>query len=214
MYRPPLSGEDDPAAIHAAMRAIGAATFVTPTAQGLLATRAPVVLREEEGALVLAAHVARANPHWRALAGAPGLAIFDGPQAYMSPAHYPTKAETGKVVPTWLYVSVHAHGRAEAVEDPAWLRAQVEALTDLHEAARPAPWAVSDAPDGYIAAMLRGIVGLRFRVERLEAAFKLNEEEPAADRDGTRAGLAEAAAAGDASADALGREMDRRRRGA
>lgn len=186
------------------MRRIGVATLVTPTPEGIHATLAPVLVREaEDGRMILAAHVARANPHWRAADGAQSLAIFQGPHAYMSPAWYPTKQETGKVVPTWLYISVHAHGRLTAVQDAAWLSQQVKELTDLHEVGRNMPWKVSDAPESYIASLSRGIVGLEFAVDRLEGAWKLNEEEDDANLLGTRDGLE----AGGCSAQELAAEL-------
>lgn len=190
MYRPRLSNEERPDVLLAAIREIGIATFVTPTPAGIEATLMPIVARQAAGGgLTLSAHVARANPHWRAAKDSASLAIFQGPHAYMSPDWYPTKGETGKVVPTWLYLSIHAHGRLTAIEDRAWLRRQIEELTDLNEAGRAAPWRVSDAPPAYIDSMMRGIVGLEFTVERLQGAWKLNEEESAADLAGTRRGL-------------------------
>lgn len=208
MYRPAKSSETDHKTLASMMRRIGVATLVTPTPEGIHATQAPVLVREaEDGRMILAAHVARANPHWRAADGSQSLAIFQGPHAYMSPAWYPTKQETGKVVPTWLYVSIHAHGRLKVVQDAFWLRRQVQELTDHHEAGREMPWNVSDAPESYIASMSRGIVGLEFAVDRLEGAWKLNEEENDADLQGTQRGLE----AGDGAAQELARELIGRR---
>ncbi|MCB1471142.1 MAG: FMN-binding negative transcriptional regulator [Rhizobiaceae bacterium] len=207
MYRPPKSIETDRATLFAMMRKIGAATLVTPTPEGILATQVPMLVREaEDGTVVLAAHVARGNPHWRVAAASPSLAIFQGPQAYMSPRWYPTKEETGKVVPTWLYVSIHAHGRLAAITDGAWINSQIDELTNTHEAAETAPWKVSDAPDSYIASMSRGIVGLEFSVDRLEGTWKLNEEESLADVHGTQRGLAKGAP----PAQELAQELTRR----
>lgn len=154
----------------------------------------------------MAGHVARANPHWRDLEKE-SVAIFQGPSAYMSPSWYPTKTETGKVVPTWLYVAVHAHGFVRAKHADAWKLAQVKDLTQSQEAKQTLPWTVDDAPSNYVSAMLRGIVGIEMTVNRLEGVWKLNEEEPAVDLDGTRRGLD---AAGPAGA-TLARELDRRR---
>ena len=118
MYRPRLSAEDRPETLLATIREIGFATIVTPTPTGIEATHAPMIVREDpDGRLILAGHVARANPHWRAANGCASLAIFQGPHAYMSPAWYPTKRETGKVVPTWLYIAIHAHGWLTAIDD-------------------------------------------------------------------------------------------------
>ncbi|WP_417209804.1 FMN-binding negative transcriptional regulator [Antarctobacter sp.] len=207
MYCPAKSSETDHNTLVGMMRRIGVATLVTPTPEGIHATQVPVLMREvEEGRLILAAHVARANPHWRAAREAPSIAIFQGPHAYMSPAWYPTKQETGKVVPTWLYVSIHAHGRLKAVQDDVWLRQQVGDLVDVHEAGREQPWQVSDAPESYITGMARGIVGLEFAVDRLEGVWKLNEEENDADLRGTLRGLeAGAPAAQELAKELLGR---------
>lgn len=171
---------------------------MTPTPTGIEATHAPMIPREDsDGQLVLASHVARANPHWGAANGCASLAIFQGPHAYMSPAWYPTKRETGKVVPTWLYIAIHAHGRLTAIDDKTWLRRQVEELTDRHEASRTEPWGLSDAPESYIDSMMHGIVGLEFRVERLEGVWKLNQHKSDSDRDGTRQGLEAGGPAGE-----------------
>ena len=204
MYRPRLSAEDRPETLLATIREIGFATIVTPTPTGIVATHAPMIVREDpDGRLILAGHVARANPHWRAANGCASLAIFQGPHAYMSPAWYPTKRETGKVVPTWLYIAIHAHGWLTAIDDRTWLRRQIEELTDRHEASRKDAWRASDAPENYIDSMTRGIVGLEFHIERLEGVWKLNREESDADRDGTRRGLEAAGPTGERLAQML-----------
>ena len=206
MYRPQNFAEDRTEVLVDAMRRIGFAALVTPTASGLAATHMPMVVRHDTatGRTVLQAHVARANPHWRdAAQSGESLAIFQGPSSYVSPSWYPSKQETGKVVPTWVYIAVHAHGRLRIIDDGAWLRQHVEALTDLHEADRPTAWQVSDAPESYVGAMMRGIVGLELLVERLEGAWKLNQHKPPADRDGTLNGLAMSGPAGAELAAAL-----------
>ena len=203
MYRPEAFAEDREDVLLDAIASIGLAALVTPGEGGIEASHVPMVARRgADGALGLETHVARANAHWRA-APAESLAIFQGPHAYVHPGWYPSKAETGKVVPTWTYIAVHAHGRLEAMTDEAWLRAHLDALTDAQEAARPEPWAVSDAPPRYIAGLSRGIVGLRLTVERLEGAWKVNQHKPEADRLGTRDGLAGAGPMGVALADVL-----------
>ena len=199
MYRPQNFAEERPEVLVDAMRRIGFAALVTPTASGLAATHMPMVVQHDTatGRTVLQAHIARANPHWRNVPpSGESLAIFQGPSSYVTPSWYPSKQETGKVVPTWVYIAVHAHGRLKIIEDGTWLRQHVEALTDLHEANRPVAWQVGDAPESFIGAMVRGIVGLELCVERLEGAWKLNQHKPAADRDGTLKGLAEAGPAG------------------
>ena len=120
---------------------------------------------------------------------ADALAIFLGPHAYVSPNWYPSKAETGKAVPTWNYITVHAHGRLTVRDDPAWLRAHVGALSAAHEAGRAVPWSVEDAPDDYIESMLRAIVGFELSITRLEGKWKLSQNRGAADRDGVREAL-------------------------
>jgi len=192
MYALERSREERPEVLVAAMRAIRVATFVTQDGDGRYhSSMAPVVVAGPPGAPVLEAHLARANPHWRALGeGRPTLALFQGPQAYVTPSWYATKAETGKVVPTWAYVAVSAEGIMEPVADAAWLAAQVAAVTDLNEAGRAEPWAVTDAPEDYVAGMLRGIVGVRLTVARMSGSWKLNQHRTEGDRAGVTAGLA------------------------
>ncbi len=138
----------------------------------------------------LVAHVARANPVWReARTDAEVVVVFQGPQAYISPGWYATKRETGKVVPTWNYVLVEARGRLIVRDDAAWVHALVSTLTDLHEADRPAPWKVTDAPDDYIAATQRAIVGIEVELSSLKGKWKVSQNRSAADRAGVVQGL-------------------------
>ncbi|KMO41944.1 transcriptional regulator [Methylobacterium variabile] len=191
MYVPPAFRETDEAAMHDTMRAAPLASVVTGTAAGLLCTPLPLFLDPGEGERgVLYGHLARANPQWREPAHGEALAIFSGPDAYVTPSWYATKRETGKVVPTWNYVAVHAYGPAEFFDDPARLLAVVTRLTERHEGARPAPWAVADAPADFVAAQLRGIVGLRLTITRLEGKRKMSQNRSAEDRAGVAAGLA------------------------
>jgi transcriptional regulator len=138
----------------------------------------------------LIGHVARANPVWRQ--PGPAVLAFVGPQAYVSPSWYPSKARTHQVVPTWNYAVVHAHGTPQAIEDPERLHAIVSRLTDAHEAGREAPWAVDDAPADYVQKMLGAIVGIEIPVERWVGKFKLSQNRSAEDRAGVEAGLARA----------------------
>ena len=143
---------------------------------------------------VLTGHVARANPLWREFdPDADVLAIFQGPQAYISPSWYPTKQEHGRVVPTWNYAVVHAHGRLRVRDDAAWAHALVDELTREQESARPVPWAVGDAPDDYIARLTRAIVGIEIPVTRLTGKWKTSGNQPAANRAGAARGLAASA---------------------
>ncbi|TNE70031.1 MAG: FMN-binding negative transcriptional regulator [Rhodobacteraceae bacterium] len=188
MYRPNNSAIDDPEVLRHVMTEIGFAALVTPHEAGIEVSHVPVVVREEGGASVIETHLARANPHWK-LAGARSVLIFQGPQAYISPSFYPSKQEHGKVVPTWAYIVVHAHGAFETFNDTEGLGAHLETLTDRHEAGRAEPWSVADAPVPYVAALKRGIVGLRFVAERLEGKWKVNQHKSLEDRQGTYAGL-------------------------
>jgi transcriptional regulator len=160
------------------------------------ATGVPFLVRDEAGSLVLEAHLHRGNPQWRAL-GSEVLALFQGPHAYVHPGWYPTKREDGRAVPTWNYITVQARGRAEAFEaDAGWLRAHVAALSAAHEAGRPDPWSIDDAPGDYIATMLRGIVGVRLTVRELDGRWKLSQNHPEANRRGVMEGLAASESAG------------------
>jgi transcriptional regulator len=174
--------------------AIRFAVLFTAGPAGPIATHLPLVW---DGEATLLGHVARANPHWRDLAqGAPAIAVFQGPQAYVSPALYASKREHGRVVPTWNYVAVHAEGTAFSEDDPAAKHRIVSLLTDTQEAPRADPWAVTDAPEPFVAAQLRGIVGIRIAVAALTGSWKLSANRSDADRAGVIDGLG----AGDAMA--------------
>lgn len=191
MYLPAAFREDRPTVLHEAIRTIRLATLVSRGAVEPFATHLPMVLDPATGAHgTLRGHIARANPHREILAeDGRALAIFLGPHAYVSPSYYATKTETGKVVPTWNYIAVHVYGRAVLVDDRAALRRHVEALTDAHEADRPARWRVDDAPPDYVERMLEGIVGIALTIERIEGKWKVSQNRPAADRTGVVRGL-------------------------
>ena len=191
MYRPPAFREDRPELLHAAIRAHPLATLVTHGASGLAANLVPFTLVPgENDPDLLRAHLARANPQLADLrAGGEALVIFQGPQAYVTPSWYPSKREHGKVVPTWNYILVQAHGRPRVIDDADWLRTQIDALTKLQEAGRADPWAVTDAPPDYVAAQLKGIAGVEIAVERIEGKWKASQNQPAANREGVVAGL-------------------------
>lgn len=189
MYQPKQFQQTEPAQMHALMRDHPLAWIVVHGAQGLAADPIPLELDATIGPHgVLRGHVARANPLAR-MGGAPVLALFQGPQAYVSPSLYPSKALTHKVVPTWNYVVVQAAGTLHTVEDSPWLRALVERLTDHHEARQARPWSVGDAPDDYIGQMLQGIVGIEIPIDRLNGKWKLSQNRSAEDRLGVAAGL-------------------------
>jgi transcriptional regulator len=185
MYVPDHFREDRPEVLHDAVRRIGFATLVT---QGLEANHLPMLLDARGERSVLRGHVARANPVWKQGAGE-ALAIFLGPHAYVSPNWYPSKAETGKAVPTWNYITVHARGSINWIQDADWLRSHVGALSTTHEAGRENPWSVSDAPASYVDALLRAIVGFELAITKLEGKWKLSQNRDAADQAGVRDGL-------------------------
>ena len=168
------------------------AVLVTHGEEGLQASHLPLLLRPDQGPNgTLYGHFARANPQWKALQnGAQALVIFAGADAYVSPGFYPSKAEHGKVVPTWNYVAVHAYGTAEVFTDADRLRDLVSALTDRHEAGRNNPWKVADAPADYIDGMLKAIVGFALPIQCLEGKRKLSQNRSPADIAGVREGLA------------------------
>ncbi|MGH3424218.1 MAG: FMN-binding negative transcriptional regulator [Nocardioidaceae bacterium] len=189
MYVPHFNAVDDPAEVEAFVRAAGAAELVTVGDDGTpLSTRLPVIWLPGESRLVV--HMARANPHWRRIApGARALAIVSGADAYVSPSWYASKAEHGRVVPTWNYSAVHLTGTVTVHDDPAWVREAVTELTELHESRRAEPWAVTDAPGKYVEGQLRAIVGLEMRVEAVEAKAKLSQNRSDEDRAGVVEGL-------------------------
>ncbi|MDH4610519.1 FMN-binding negative transcriptional regulator [Pseudomonas sp. BN102] len=195
MYLPSSFRQDDLTQLHAQMQATGLAVLTSAGTQGLMASHLPLLLEPGEGEFgTLYGHFARANPHWRELAnGAETLVVFSGPDAYVSPAWYPAKAEHGKVVPTWNYIAVHAYGQAEVFDDPERLLRLVSRLSDRHEAGRAQPWSVDEAPRDYLDSMLRAIVGFALPIRRLEGKWKLGQNRSAADRTGVREGLSASA---------------------
>jgi transcriptional regulator len=191
VYLPAYFNETRPEVMHALMRARPLATLVTLCESGLVANHMPVETAAQPAPLgMLRGHIARANPLWQQYrAGAEALAIFQGPHSYISPSFYPTKQKTGEVVPTWNYAVVHAHGTLNFVQDAEWLRALVTRLTDAHEASRPHPWKVTDAPPPYIEKMLSMIVGFELSIVRLTGKWKMSQNHPAANREGVVTGL-------------------------
>ena len=191
MHIPPAFRVDDIADIHRAIRDARSATLVTATEEGLIGTPLPMLLDESEGRQgTLYAHLARANPQWKLLPTGEAMAIFTGPEAYVTPSWYATKQETHKVVPTWNYVAVHAYGPVEFFDDGDRLLDVITRLTNLHERTRTQPWAVADAPADFIKAQLKGIVGLRMPISRLDGKRKMSQNRNAADRAGVIQGLA------------------------
>ena len=191
MYTPKAFAIDDLQEMQQQILDTRLALLVTHGEQGLQASHLPLLLDAEQGPNgTLYGHFAKANPQWKELQnGAEALVIFAGADAYVSPGFYPSKAENGKVVPTWNYVAVHAYGSAEVFTDAERLLKLVSALTDRHEASRAQPWKVADAPADYIEGMLKAIVGFALPIQRLEGKRKLSQNRNAADIAGVREGL-------------------------
>jgi len=191
MYEPSHFKVEDRAALHAVMREHPLATLVTMGEGGLLANLVPFVLHDDLGAQgVLRAHLARPNAQWKAIAaGAETLVVFSGVERYVTPAWYASKQEHGKVVPTWNYVTVQARGPARTIEDAAWLRPHLESLTAQQERPRAEPWAVTDAPDNFITAQMRGIVGIEIEIASLLGKFKVSQNRQEADKRGVLNGF-------------------------
>ena len=192
MYRPPAFREDRPEVLHGLIRQYPLGVLITQGAEGLDANHIPWWLEvADSGEVRLLGHIARANPLWKSSPMRPEvLVIFQGPAQYISPGWYPTKQVHGRVVPTWNYVVVHAHGRLVFHEDPAWIRAQMERLTGQMEAAQPQPWSIDEAPPEYIEALLATVVGVEIVVDRLEGKWKLSQNQPEVNRAGVVVGLA------------------------
>ncbi len=191
MYQPPHFREDRLEVQHALIHAHSLGLLVTAGPGGLQANHVPFLVEAGgSGHGILRAHLARANPQLLELdAVAECLVVFQGPQQYISPSLYPTKRDHGKVVPTWNYITVHAWGRPKVIDDAAWLRQQVEDLTVHKEGTRPAPWLVSDAPEPFVAAQIKGIVGIEIPIARIEGKWKVSQNRPAVDQAGVVAGL-------------------------
>ena len=197
MFMPDHFRVDDAAEMHALMRTHPFAALVSMTPSGLYGTHLPTVLKDEGPHGTIECHLARANPHWKDLAkGEEAMMIFQGADGYITPNWYATKAATGKAVPTWNYAIVHAYGRPAIMNDKDWLKRHVTELSDEQERTEAHPWKVSDAPDSYIDVMLRGIVGFRFEITRLEGKSKMSQNREAQDRLGVIDGL-KARASGD-----------------
>lgn len=191
MYVPPHFEETRPEVLHELIRDHGLAAVVTLGSEGLNVNHIPLELDAGPAPFgTLRGHVARSNPVWRDFSReVEALAVFQGPQAYISPSWYETKRETGKVVPTYNYIAVHAYGPMRVIEDRSWLRGLVERLTNRYEAGRAEPWKVTDAPPEFVEQMLGAIVGIEIPLTRLVGKWKLSQNRPPADRDGVVTGL-------------------------
>jgi transcriptional regulator len=191
MYQPPHFREDDLAVQHALINAHPLGLLVTFGSAGLEANPIPFVLDASASALgTLRAHLSRANAQWRNFdPEQEALVVFQGPETYITPSWYAAKREHGKVVPTWNYAIVQARGLLKVKDDPDWLQQQITAMTDLQESPRAEPWAVGDAPSSFVAAQLKGIVGVEIEITRIEGKWKVSQNRPEPDRLGVSAGL-------------------------
>lgn len=207
MYTPAQFKVENATEAHALMRVRPFAVLVTHGTDGIVATHLPTVLKVDDADPLgcVECHLARPNPQWKTFApDTNALMIFQGPEAYVRPGWYPSKAEHGKAVPTWNYAVVHAYGRLEVVEDKAWLLAHVGELSDQQEALYDdARWSMADAPADYLERQARGIVGLKLHIAGLEGKMKMSQNREARDRDGVVRGLAERADGHDAETAAL-----------
>ena len=207
MYQPAHFVEQDPETLLDLMKTAPLATLIRGGAE-LSADILPLEVERVGDGWRITGHVARANPLWREADGQPVLVVFQGPQGYVSPSWYASKAQHHKVVPTWNYTMVQAHGTLRAIDDPAWVRAFVTRLTEVHEGGRAMPWHVTDAPADFIEATQRAIVGIEIEVTRLEGKFKLSQNRSAEDRTGVVLGLeADATQQRQPEADALAQAM-------
>lgn len=191
MYQPPAFREDRLEVQHALIRAHPLGLLISAGPGGLMANLLPFLIDFDRGGHgTLRVHMARANPQWREFEALEEcLVVFQGPQDYVTPSWYATKRETGKVVPTWNYATVHAWGRPRVMNDDTWLRRQIEDLTRSREAARSAPWAVDDAPPDFVAMQMKAIVGVEIPIGRLEGKWKMSQNRPEPDRVGVVEGL-------------------------
>lgn len=186
MYVPAHFAPDDDA-VHELLTRHGAADLITATPDGLVATMLPFLYDRERRTLL--GHLARNNDHWRRPVIGEALVIARGPDSYITPSWYPSKAEHGRVVPTWNYLTAHVYGALTVHDDSAWVADVVRRLTEHHEADRPRPWSVDDAPEKFVDGQLRAIVGVEVTIRRIEAKFKLSQNRPSADIDGVIEGL-------------------------
>lgn len=192
MHVPDHFKEDDRERLHQYIRDYGFGLLVVADDDGIEANHIPFhLIAEKDASLgILQCHLARSNPVWRRLqGGASVLAVFKGPDAYISPSWYATKAETGQVVPTWNYLAVHAQGNARLIEDPTWLKQHLNQLIDQHEFGRNEPWSMDDAPADYTERLMQGIVGVEITIESLTGKLKASQNQPERNRVGVKAGL-------------------------
>lgn len=190
MFIPKQFRQDDKNMVMEAVKTIRFGVLVVFSEGRFFSSHLPFIIREENNQMILEGHVSRANELWKHAAKEnPAMVIFQGEHAYIHPGWYETKKTTGKVVPTWNYQVIHLHGFAEKQEEPGWLLNHLEKLVTHNEADQKTPWKISDAPQDYIDGLTRAIVGIQFKVERFEAALKMNQHHPQENRLGVIEGL-------------------------
>jgi transcriptional regulator len=192
MYVPQHFSESDTRTLQQTIRDYGLGLLIVADSAGIDANHVPFYLCCDQGNELgtLQCHVARSNPVWqRLLVGASALVVFQGPDAYVSPSWYPSKAENGRAVPTWNYLAVHAEGSVRVIEDAAWLKQHVRNLTDHHESGRPKPRSVDDAPTDYTERMIQAVVGLEISIQTLTGKLKASQNQPERNKAGVIAGL-------------------------
>jgi len=191
MYLPTQFTENDVRSLQRLIGQYPLGTWIISSGAELVVNHIPFLLKDtQDGKYILQAHVAKANPVWRLLdQESPSLVTFQGPQAYITPSWYQSKQEHGRVVPTWNYTVVHAHGTAGAIQDRNWLEQHVSCLTDTHEAMQEKPWKVTDAPSNFIQAQLNGIVGIEIPISKIEGKWKVSQNRSEEDRAGVVRGL-------------------------
>lgn len=182
MFKPEIFSDNDPDSVRARIKAFPLGTLVLQADSGLNANHLPFVLQADAHDERLLAHIPRANPLSQLTDPLPALVIFHGPQGYISPSWYASKAEHGKVVPTWNYAVTHVHGTLRVIDDPHWVKQQIEHLTEQQEQGRDTPWAVDDAPADYIDRMVGALVGIEILIHRLEGKNKASQNQPPANQ--------------------------------
>ena len=194
MHIPKTFRQEDPQRLNEIIRQYPFATLITHSDSGPEANHIPFVLTQSNGKDVLLGHIAKVNPLWKEVADRSSvLVIFHGPNCYVSPNFYPTKQENGRAVPTWNYVAVHVRGELSFKHDEEWNLQMIDRLTKQHEAERPEPWSIADAPEKYTRGMLRGIVGLEIEIASIRAQWKVSQNQPQQNRRGVVAGLSDEA---------------------
>jgi len=210
MYLPKSFEVNDAESLQDFVAAHPLGTLIHHDAQGLCADHIPLLIaRDDAGGILLQGHVARANPLWRNIESRGDvLAVFQDPGMYITPSWYASKAESGKVVPTWNYIAVHVRGVARPIDDATWLKGFLARLTDINESKRAEPWRVSDAPDDYVAMQMKAIVGIEIAVTHWIGKWKVSQNRQSRDIDGVVSGLRDV---GDPAAAHMADEVSARR---